>query len=193
MEIKRLAALTEDELLSLGEFGYMSMHQYEAIAESTADAFSIRLDLVQLNEPFVKQESNDGDDAVDYEKMAKLGYSFGMYDGGKLIALAISEPQRWNNTLMIWHFQVHEHYKRQGCGTRLMEQVVESARRGGFRAVTLETQNTNVAAVRFYRQCGFTIEGIDLSLYSNRDTGKEEVALFMRKKLERTEREDVSR
>ncbi|WP_372633610.1 GNAT family N-acetyltransferase [Cohnella sp.] len=186
MEIKRLAALSEDDLLSLGEFGYTSMHQYEAIAESTADAFSIRLNLVQLNEPFVKQEPNDGDDAVDYGKMAKLGYSFGMYEGGKLIALAVSEPQRWNNTLLIWHFQVHKDYKRQGCGTRLMEQVVESARRGGFRAVTLETQNTNVAAIRFYRQCGFTIEGIDLSLYSNRDTGKEEIALFMRRKLENT-------
>jgi len=181
MEIRRLTALGTDEFHALGVFGYTSMQKFEAITEETEDTFSLRLNLVQLREPFVKQELNSDEDVENYRKMVKLGHSLGLYADDKLVALAIAEPQQWNNTLMLWHFQVHQDYKRRGFGGRLLGEVVERARRGGFRAVTLETQNTNSAAIRFYRQCGFTIEGIDLSLYANRGTGSEEIALFMRK------------
>ncbi len=181
MEIKRLTALSGEEFHELGVFGYTSMQKYEAITEETEDAFHLRLSLVQLKAPFIKQELNNDEDIENYRKMVKLGHSLGLYADGRLAALAITEPQTWNNTLMVWHFQVHEGYRRRGFGRQLLGEVVELARRRGFRAVTLETQNTNSAAIRFYRQCGFTIEGIDLSLYANRGTGSEEIALFMRK------------
>lgn len=52
-----------------------------------------------------------------------------------------------------------------------------------MRAVVCETQNTNVAAIRFYRRMGFDIEGVDLSYYSNQDCPDGEVALFLKKRL----------
>ncbi|WP_458121627.1 GNAT family N-acetyltransferase [Paenibacillus sp. Z6-24] len=110
--------------------------------------------------------------------------SFGLYSEGSIIADAIVEPQNWNNTLMIWHLQVNEKHTRKGYGRLLLNRVNDMAREKGFRAVTVETQNTNVPAIHFYMNCDYGIEGIDVSLYSNNDTTNEEIALYMRKKIE---------
>jgi ribosomal protein S18 acetylase RimI-like enzyme len=40
-----------------------------------------------------------------------------------------------------------------------------------------------VAAIRFYRKLGFTIDSFDLSFYSNEDLAKGEIVLFMRRYL----------
>lgn len=54
--------------------------------------------------------------------------------------------------------------------------------RGGVRAISLETQSTNVPAIRFYRKCGYEVDCVVLSLYTNRDAEDGEVALIMKKK-----------
>jgi ribosomal protein S18 acetylase RimI-like enzyme len=43
--------------------------------------------------------------------------------------------------------------------------------------------NTNVPAISFYRQVGFSMDGVDLSYYTNRDLTDGEVAIFMKRKL----------
>jgi ribosomal protein S18 acetylase RimI-like enzyme len=48
----------------------------------------------------------------------------------------------------------------------------------------VETQNTNLPAIRFYRAVGFEIEAVDLSYYTNHDTLDGEVAIFMKRKVE---------
>jgi ribosomal protein S18 acetylase RimI-like enzyme len=75
-------------------------------------------------------------------------------------------------------------YRRRGIGRALMNRVVERALASKLRIVVLETQNTNVKAIRFYRSMGFSLEAIDLSLYSNQDVESGEVAFFMKRKLE---------
>ena len=63
--------------------------------------------------------------------------------------------------------------------------VAERARAAGQRALVLETQNTNVPAIRFYRRVGCTIEGVDISYYTNEDTQPgNTVAVFMKLRLE---------
>ncbi|MCY9545163.1 GNAT family N-acetyltransferase, partial [Paenibacillus alvei] len=86
-------------------------------------------------------------------------------------------------TVLIWELRVSSEYRRRNIGTALMNQVVEMARENGLRAIRLETQNYNVPAIKFYNQCGFMIEGIDLSFYTNTDVENGEVALFLTKKL----------
>jgi ribosomal protein S18 acetylase RimI-like enzyme len=44
-----------------------------------------------------------------------------------------------------------------GLGTRLLERVVESARRQGAERVTLRVSARNEAALRFYRRLGFSV------------------------------------
>jgi ribosomal protein S18 acetylase RimI-like enzyme len=65
-----------------------------------------------------------------------------------------------------------------------MTEVAARARAAGLRAVVAETQNTNVRAIRFYRRVGFTLEGIDISYYTNEDMQPDRtVALFMKLRL----------
>ncbi len=109
------------------------------------------------------------------------GASFGAWDGGLLVGVAVTEHMEWNRNLVLWEFHVAVSHRRQGIGRALMEQVVAAARSLGVRSVTAETQNTNVAAITFYRACGFTIQGVDLSLYADDHLGENrEVAVFMR-------------
>jgi ribosomal protein S18 acetylase RimI-like enzyme len=78
---------------------------------------------------------------------------------------------------------VSEKHRRLKVGKRLMESVIELAKSKGFRAVVLETQNTNVPAIEFYMKCGFELDGIDLSYYTNNDVESGELAFFMKRKL----------
>ena len=99
------------------------------------------------------------------------------------MGFAISEVVDWNDCVRIWEFQVMQGYRRMGIGRALMERVLNKAREKPFRMVWLETQNTNVNAIRFYRRMGFTLDALDLSYYSNHDVEDGEVAFFMKQAL----------
>ncbi|MBN3526844.1 GNAT family N-acetyltransferase [Paenibacillus apiarius] len=183
MEIKQLRAYSRAEMQLVGEFGYISDQKFEVSKEETLNKVTINISLKHLDTPYKKKEMNEEDDHERYSKLVSLGYSLALYVGNEPAAIAITEPQDWNNTLLIWHFQVAEHHKRKSYGKKLMSKLEEVARENGCRAITLETQNTNAPAIRFYQSCGFEIEGVDLSFYTNHDVEAGEVALFMKKKL----------
>lgn len=184
MEIRRIEKLSIEDWRQLGDFGYISTQKYELTKEETPSFFSMHLSLTKLDVPYMKKEMNNEDDLKRYKEILKLGYSLGIYIEGKIIAAAIIEPQNWNNTLMIWHFQVNDKHTRKGYGKLLINKVNYIAKEKGFRAITIETQNTNVPAIHFYMNCGYQIEGIDVSLYSNNHEKNEEIAFYMRKKIE---------
>ena len=99
--------------------------------------------------------------------------------------MALGERRDWNRTLWLHEFHVAPAYQRRGIGRRLMDELAERAAAAGLRAITLETQNTNVPAIRFYRAAGFAIEGVDVGYYTNDDQGPDgTVAVFMRRRLE---------
>lgn len=64
-----------------------------------------------------------------------------------------------------------------------MSAVEAHARDEGLRCIVCETQSSNVPAIRFYRALGFTVDAVDLSLYSNDDIERGEVAVFMKKRI----------
>lgn len=182
MEIRKLTKISEQELKSLGDFGYISNQKYSVSRELSMNSFSIRLDLIDLESPYIKEDMNNEEDLHKYQSYIDMGYSIGLFKDNELVALAISEPQKWNNTIMLWHLQVHQKYRRNKYGKKLINELFMIAQENGFRAVTLETQNTNTEAIHFYLNCGFTFEGIDLSLYAME--AREEAAVFMRKHFE---------
>ena len=92
--------------------------------------------------------------------------------------------RQWNRTLWIWEFHIHPAFHGQGIGRRLMDAMADTGRSAGMRTLRVETQNTNVPAIRFYRSLGFHIEGIDVSFYSNDDLTSGEVALFLKRRLD---------
>ncbi|OPA73748.1 hypothetical protein BVG16_27050 [Paenibacillus selenitireducens] len=180
MEIKLLKHYDAADQGRLGGFGYTSTMKYQVRKAVSDSAMSIHIERIPLAEPYVKEWQVEADDFELYEKMIPLGYSYGTYIEDQLVGVAITEPQRWNNTLMLWNLHIAENYRRSGMGSKLLKKVIGVARDAGFRAVTLETQNTNAPAIALYKRCGFDIEAVDLSLYSNSDVDDGEVAFYMK-------------
>ncbi|RAR41281.1 N-acetyltransferase [Paenibacillus sp. MDMC362] len=78
-----------------------------------------------------------------------MGYALGSYIGARLIGVVIAEDIKWNNNILIWHFQVSEGYRRMRVGKQLMDELVRLAEGSEIGAINLETQTTNVHAIRF--------------------------------------------
>lgn len=166
--------------------GYTSTEKYAVTRTEAESGDHITFDLqrVVLHSPYVKQWNYDEDAPLEhYTDCVTAGTSLGAFDGVQLVGLAIAEVQTWNKTLCIWELGVAEAHQRRGIGRDLIREAVKLAERNGLRALVIETQNTNVPAIRFYRGIGFTFEAIDVSFYGNDELDQGEVAIFMRRKL----------
>ena len=185
IEILPLTTIRLDEVLLIVT-GYISDEKYAVKKNEDGDHTIFDIQLVKLDKPHqanFEQDFND-EDYQRYTGMLSQGYSYGAYHHGQLVAFAISEVNDWNRSLRIWEFQVMEDYRGHGIGRALMERVISKAVESKLRIIVLETQNTNVPAIRFYRRLGFMLEGLDLSLYTNEDMESGEVAFFMKRRLE---------
>ena len=98
-------------------------------------------------------------------------------DGAQIIGFAAVGFQAWNQRLVLWHFYVDAGRRGQGLGRRLMEPVLDQARSLGARHVWLETSNHNPPGVAVYQALGFSLTGLDLTLY-DATPSEGEFALF---------------
>lgn len=174
------------EDLEMAMPGYTSTEKYQITRSihEHGDQITFELQRINLETPYVKRWNHRVDAPLElYAEYVQAGTSLGAFDDGQLVGIAISEIQVWNKTLSIWEFGVAETHQGRGIGRDLMREVVTLAHQHSLRALVVETQNTNVPAIRFYRRVGFEIEGIDLSFYGNHDLDQGEVAIFMRRKL----------
>ncbi|GAB4545664.1 MAG: hypothetical protein OHK0023_04300 [Anaerolineae bacterium] len=102
----------------------------------------------------------------------------------KFVGMLDMELQSWNNTAFIWNLMIDQAYRRQGIGKHFWQLAVAQANRWQVRAITLETQHTNVAACYFYQHMGCELIGLNEMLYGNPPSISEpirrnpEVALF---------------
>ena len=180
--IGRLEVVTLEDLRGVAS-GYVSTEKYQMCVRARGnDGWYCELKPTVLSPPYVKLFRHEEFDLVRLNAAIASGTSIGAWDGGLLVGIAITERMEWNRNLVLWEFHVAEPYRRHGIGREMMERVIRSARALGVRSISAETQNTNMPAIRFYRSCGFTIQGIDLSLYADDQAGEDrEVALFMRR------------
>lgn len=102
---------------------------------------------------------------------------------GRLVGILEVEAETWRNTALVWALFVDKAWRGQGVGAKLLREAEKWAKRKRFRAMVLETQTNNVPAIRFYEKHGYAINGFDRYFYSNQDTEKKEVAVFMYKIL----------
>ena len=161
-----------------------------AVRREENDAgLSFRLVEEPLPAPFVKEEGY----RYDRDELAQARYRLEESDaalqlvaeeGGRLVAILEVEGEAWRGTALIWALFVDRSARGQGLGGALLARAEAWARAGGYRALTLETQSNNPAAIRFYARHGFTISGLDSHFYRNDDLARREVALFMYKELE---------
>lgn len=182
LRIAKLTELTAADLHRLSE-GYTTTEKYHVTKTETEHETQITLTLVPLDPPFVKRWGQDPELEDHYHQAVQQGLSLGLYDGSKLVGLALAEKKEWNRTLWVWEFHIGKNHRRQGHGKRLMSALTKIAKENDCRVMVCETQNTNLPAIRFYRAAGFEIDALDLSYYTNSDPEDYEVALFMKKKL----------
>ena len=184
LEIHPLAHLDRDRLREIMS-GYVTTQRYAVQKQEADAATTITLTPKPLAQPCAKNywDCLSEDDLKRYAGMLSEGFSLGAYRDGEWVGVALAEAQPWNKLLNVWELHVHPLHRGAGIGRRLVDELASRAQAAGLRALAVETQNTNVAAIHFYRSCGFTLEGIDLSYYTNTDMEDGEVAIFLKRKL----------
>ena len=75
--------------------------------------------------------------------------------------------RRWNGNAFIEDLSVDRAYRHCGIGKALMDAAFEWSREKGLQGVSLETQDNNVLAIRFYLKYGFHLGGIDTNVYTD--------------------------
>jgi ribosomal protein S18 acetylase RimI-like enzyme len=83
---------------------------------------------------------------------------------------------------VLWDIRVSPDARRQGVGSALLERVEAWAQLRGCRQLTIETQNTNVRACRFYERRGYQLRAIHRAAYPELP---EEIQLLWYKDLPR--------
>ncbi len=76
---------------------------------------------------------------------------------------------------------VEETARGKGIGTLLMSKAKEWSLQKGMKGFTLETQDTNLLACRFYIKNGFEIGAVDTLLYSNSKYADENAVFLYQK------------
>ncbi|HLV98881.1 MAG TPA: GNAT family N-acetyltransferase [Ktedonobacterales bacterium] len=182
-KLRRLEDLTADLIDSL-IIGYTTPAIYAVSKEETPEHINFDLRLVPLEQPLSKGYPALTDETLeDYRATARQGHTFGAFVEDTCVGLALCEAHTWNASLWVQEFHISQAYQGQGIGRLLMERVIQHAQEVGLRCVVCETQTTNVPAIGFYRALGFVLDGIDLSYYTNHDMERQEIAVFLKKKL----------
>ena len=166
--------------------GYSSRERYAVRVLESEEQTTFQIQLEELPGLFEK-DFRAGlleDDLDRYEQMLAEGLSRAAWEGEQLVGVGLASAERWNGTLWIWEFHVHPQFQGRGVGRALMESLAVAGRQAGLRTMRVETQSSNVPAIRFYRSLGFQLQGMDVSLYTNDDLSAGEVALFFKHRLD---------
>lgn len=154
-------------------FTYDSRAYYDLRLRSTENVF--QAEFVRTPCPLIHKEFTDALFAPYWDDPR----AFGLWDGPKLLGVMEITPENWNNRLRVTNLFVQDGYRRRGYGTLLMTKARELAKSMGCRALILETQSCNAAAISFYLSQGLSFMGFNACEYSNQDIEKHEVRIEM--------------
>ena len=158
---------------------YTSEEYYDISVTRTAEGFEIPIRKKRFEAPFTHlPEDGDYPDKL-FEDWWENARAFGIVEGGRLLAVIEVCPEEWSKRLMVTELLVGEELRGQGYGSKLIGLAKELTIKGGYRALMLETQSSNVNAVDFYLHEGFTLIGFDSCCYTNNDLERKEVRFNM--------------
>ena len=78
----------------------------------------------------------------------------------------------------ITNVAVHGNYRNRGIATMLLRELIEDGRKKGIREFTLETRESNRAAIAVYEKNGFVVEGRRPGFY--RDPEEDALVMWLR-------------
>jgi ribosomal protein S18 acetylase RimI-like enzyme len=183
-----LRALTAEDIPNLAQIRTGFIASTVLHIERNGEGLETSWHLVEelLTVPFNRGDGYDFDEVTQEEvrermQRAEQGDAYQRVADfeGRLIGLVEVEIQEWNNSAQLINLMVDADYRGQGLGRRLWHRAVDFARQSDVRAILVETQNTNVAACRFYARMGCQLSGLHESFYdADPDETPDEVALF---------------
>lgn len=154
-------------------FSYESRAYYDLKLRTTQNVFA--LELVRTPCTPVRKEFADRLFAPHWDDP----HAYALWDGREMRAILEVTPENWNNRLRITNLCVQEGFRRRGFGALLMTRAREIARSQRRRALILETQSCNAAAISFYLSQGLTFMGFNACEYTNEDAARHEVRIEM--------------
>jgi ribosomal protein S18 acetylase RimI-like enzyme len=138
----------------------------------------IRLELRQLDAPLTKRFPLD--DLENPERPYDLAWV--AVEEAAIVGFAAASYAPWNRRLVLWHLYVDPSQRRRGVARQLLRDVDAHGAACGARHVWLETSSLNAPGVAAYRSLGFTLSGVDLTLYDG-TPAEGETALFFSRAL----------
>ncbi|MBS1120097.1 MAG: N-acetyltransferase [Deltaproteobacteria bacterium] len=103
-------------------------------------------------------------------------------DDGGICGFAAVEYEAWHARLVLWHLYVSPARRRSGIGRALLARVEAHGRARGARRVWLETTSANVPGVAAYESLGYTLCGLDHTVYETLPYASE-AAIYLTKPL----------
>jgi ribosomal protein S18 acetylase RimI-like enzyme len=118
------------------------------------------------------------------DTLAKLAWVQVAIADHSLVGLVAMSFEEWNRRALLQHLYVTAPARGRGVGRLMLEGAIEEARRRKARCLWVETQTVNYAAIRFYERHGFTLCGLDTSLYDPHEVDAGEVAIYFSRTVE---------
>ncbi|MFD7236569.1 GNAT family N-acetyltransferase [Streptomyces syringium] len=157
----------------------------DSVIEVTSSDDGFRLREVPVDPPLRKVFPDDEEDAEPGDEAEDDGTTrvvVALDGDGTLCGAITTEFSAWNSRLIIADVRVAPGHRGRGVGRGLMDRALDHGRELGARTAWLEVTNVNAPAVRAYRRMGFTLCGVDLTLYTG-TASEGEQALFMSRPL----------
>jgi GNAT superfamily N-acetyltransferase len=101
---------------------------------------------------------------------------------GAIVGFAAIEYEQWHSRLVLWHLYVVPERRREGIAGALLERVEAYGKKLGANRVWLETSNINVPGIEAYSRLGYSLCGLDTTLYDGLPYA-DEVAIYLAKQL----------
>lgn len=158
----------------------------DSVIEVTSTDDGFRLREVAVDPPLRKVFPDEEDDSDTEDDGAPATRVVVALDGdGALCGAITTEFSAWNSRLVIADVRVAPGHRGRGVGRGLMDHALAHGRELGAHIAWLEVSNVNAPAVRAYRRMGFTLCGVDVTLYTG-TASEGEQALFMSRPLTTT-------
>lgn len=128
----------------------------------------------------------DGATADDYIESNDRAAYFAYCDGNCVGQLLLAKT--WNGYAHIEDISVAENYRGNGVGSALLNQAYQWAEEQQLSVFSIECQDNNIVASRFFQKNGFSIGGVNTELY--KQLGKpyaDETAVFWYKAMDGAE------
>jgi ribosomal protein S18 acetylase RimI-like enzyme len=133
----------------------MNQDDWEIRSARAEDATAITVCVTAAYRPYIARIGKPpGPMLDDYNEVIQQHRVLVLSEGTKLVGVLVLIKQ--NHSLLVDNIAVHPDYQGRGLGRRLMALAEEEARRLGFIAVTLYTNEQMTENIDLYKKLGYT-------------------------------------